>query len=306
MENINNIDNSNNNTQKTLKEEFNYFQAYPNTCTGCTVGLFDKNNFFEWKVSLVGPKDSSYAGGLFFLKVIFPQDYPNSLPQIIFLTPIYHINVYPLKGSTPKETLGHINEVLISYWKPYTAKSILTKLYSIFYEPIKDATFIKDRADEYNNNKNLFELKAKHFTGNYANIQSLIKNKKYDDKDWDFKMSNINRYYLQIKNYIPNPFAKKSNNNYINENSSEQITLNISINGEEAIPKTCLKNQMTKDVCKQFLEENGKGNFDKENVLFIFGLKRLNPENTIGQNGLKNNHSITVILDYKPKINISG
>ena len=42
---------------------------------------------------MIAPKDSLYSGGLFFLQIIFPNDYPNSAPEIKFITPIYHINV---------------------------------------------------------------------------------------------------------------------------------------------------------------------------------------------------------------------
>ena len=120
-----------------LKKEYEDLQSNPNASIGCTVGLFDKNDLFNWKVSLLGPKDSFYSGGIFFLKLKFPKDYPNNPPQIYFLTPIYHLNVCPFKNTDEKETLGTIHENLFNYEinkdNNITVKEILTKLYAIFY-----------------------------------------------------------------------------------------------------------------------------------------------------------------------------
>ena len=44
-----------------------------------------------------GPKDTSYAKGIFFLRLIFPKDYPERNPEIVFLTPIYYPNVNSYK-----------------------------------------------------------------------------------------------------------------------------------------------------------------------------------------------------------------
>ena len=43
---------------------------------GCTFGL-ENNNIYTWRVTMVGPVNTPYEGGLFTLYIIFPFDYPN-------------------------------------------------------------------------------------------------------------------------------------------------------------------------------------------------------------------------------------
>ncbi|TVY83290.1 Ubiquitin-conjugating enzyme E2 [Lachnellula suecica] len=49
--------------------------------------------------SLEGPPGTPYAGGIFWLHVVFPNDYPTNPPAVRFVTPIYHPNI---------DEVGHI------------------------------------------------------------------------------------------------------------------------------------------------------------------------------------------------------
>jgi len=278
-----------------LKKEYEDLQSNPNASIGCTVGLFDKNDLFNWKVSLLGPKDSFYSGGIFFLKLRFPKDYPNNPPQIYFLTPIYHLNVCPFKNTDEKETLGTIYENLFNYEinkdNNITVKEILTKLYAIFYVQKENYFYGIDRKNEYENNKPLFELKARYFTRLYAGIFNLNKEINYSDKNWDFSG---NKYMMKIKNYF---FGKeiKINTNYNKEDDGKEITLLFNINGINEYEINCELGKMTSDVIK---EVKNKFKINDNNALYIFDLRKLILDKSIGANGLQKKYIVTIISDY--------
>ena len=174
---------------KRIMEEFTDIEKNPNYNIGVTIGI-ENNNYREWYVSLTGPIDTSYKGGVFFLSVKFPDDYPNEAPEVCFLTPIYHLNVNP---KAPKgegegfESLGHVCISTLNWWKPeYKMREVLTNIVALFYLANPGSPYGLDRVDEFRENRTVYEEKIKYFTRKYANPKDNH-NKKYDrNKDWDF------------------------------------------------------------------------------------------------------------------------
>ena len=170
---------------KIISEEYKKLNTYPLVQVGITVGLFYEDNMFEWKCTLLGPKETFYQGGLFILKVIFPDNYPISRPTVLFSTPIYHLNIkYFLGGSQP---LGFVSLSTLYDWKPGDSiMKILPEIFNLLYK--NNPYYAYDdknqtRKNEFINNHKLFEKKAKYFTSKYENPSVSYKN--YSN-GWDF------------------------------------------------------------------------------------------------------------------------
>ena len=152
---------------------------------GVTVGLINENDPTRWRVSLLGPKDTSYRGGLFYLSIQFPPDYPDKAPEVCFLTPIYHVNVNPRVPTRPgDESLGHVCISTLNWWKPeYKMREVLSNIFGLFYMANPDSPYGMERANELRYQRALHEEKIKYFTKKFASNQKS--NKEYYDS-WDF------------------------------------------------------------------------------------------------------------------------
>ena len=167
--------------------EFNDLCNNPMTGMGLTLSLVNESDYRKWRITLIGPNDTSYKNGIFFLNIKFPDNYPKSAPEVAFKTPIYHINVNPnkldMKGA---EALGHVCISTLNWWNPEcTVKQILTDIFALFYMANPDSPYGMDRANEFRFNKALHEEKIKKFTKKYAN--PIAANKEYTES-WDFSM----------------------------------------------------------------------------------------------------------------------
>ena len=170
-----------------IKKELEQLERCPNPNIGLTVGCDEQNNLFKWRATLKGPKDTSYKGGLFILIINFPLDYPNHAPEIVFKTPIYHLNVNPIKSRlSGAEPLGHICTSTLNWWRPeYSMNEVMANIYGLFYMANPDSPYGLDRANEFKYNRPLYEEKIQVFTEKYANVNKINIDKNYYDS-WDF------------------------------------------------------------------------------------------------------------------------
>ena len=177
-------------SETILSRTYRKLHDNPLTNIGCTVALVNEN-IYHWKCSLIGPNDSIYKKGLFRLFIKFPKDFPFSGPEVIFDTPIYHLNVNPKKG---KEPLGHICLSTINFWTPDSSiEDLLVSIFALFYVANSDSPYGIKIKEEFEKNRKLYDYKAEFFTKKYA-----VPKKASDRLDkWDFS---INDDEIKIKN----------------------------------------------------------------------------------------------------------
>ena len=133
---------------------------------GFTVGMDD---IFNWKAAMVGPRDTPYANGMFFMKILFTNDYPAHGPIFRFVNKIYHLNVNPKDGMI---SLNHLNEWHLTgkvTGKPiYSVKQALFDIFCLFYKQNPNNAFNKEMAYQYIHEREKFDAEAKRWNEMFA------------------------------------------------------------------------------------------------------------------------------------------
>ena len=127
-----------------------------------TAGPVDESkDMFTWQATIMGPQDSPYQGGLFFLDIKFPQDYPFMPPKCTFRTKVYHPNI--------NSSGGICLDILKNQWSPaLTTSKVLLSITSLLSDPNPDDPLVGDIAALYKQNKPQFEANAREWTKKYA------------------------------------------------------------------------------------------------------------------------------------------
>ncbi|MEJ1274417.1 ubiquitin-conjugating enzyme E2D 2A [Cricetulus griseus] len=124
---------------KRIQKELTDLQRDPPAqCSAGPVG----DDLFHWQATIMGPNDSPFQGGVFFLTIHFPTDYPFKPPKVAFTTKIYHPNI----NSNGSICL----DILRSQWSPaLTVSKVLLSICSLLCDPNPDDPLVPEIAHTY-------------------------------------------------------------------------------------------------------------------------------------------------------------
>ncbi|XP_055270795.1 ubiquitin-conjugating enzyme E2 D4 isoform X1 [Moschus berezovskii] len=129
----------------------------PAQCSAGPVG----DDLFHWQATIMGPNDSPYQGGVFFLTIHFPTDYPFKPPKVVFTTKIYHPNI----NSNGSICL----DILRSQWSPaLTVSKVLLSICSLLCDPNPDDPLVPEIAHTYKADREKYNRLAREWTQKYA------------------------------------------------------------------------------------------------------------------------------------------
>ena len=135
---------------------------------GFSAGLADDSDPFRWTVTIVGPYDTPYEGGLFRAELVFPRDYPVMPPRLRFLPPIpWHPNVYGtgevcISILHPPGEDPHGYEMAGERWSPvHTVESILLSVISMLSSPNDESPANIDAAKEWRDDHEAYKRRVR-------------------------------------------------------------------------------------------------------------------------------------------------
>ncbi|KAJ5073183.1 hypothetical protein M0811_08440 [Anaeramoeba ignava] len=136
-----------------------------NPVDGFSAGLIDDDPF-NWEITVIGPTDTLYEGGIFRATLAFPDNYPNYPPKMKFISEMWHPNIYKdgtvcisILHQPGKDEWGYEDES--ERWLPvHSVESILISVISMLSSPNDQSPANIDAAVEWRQNPKIFKRKV--------------------------------------------------------------------------------------------------------------------------------------------------
>lgn len=133
-----------------------------------------KKNYLHWKGCFIGPRNSPYEGGLYFIEMKFSENYPNEKPKVRMRTKTWHPNISDKTG-----------EICVDYLKSkWNSENNVLGIVDTIFDLLEKPNF----DDKLNGScdKNSFEKIVLEYKQKYA-----YENQEYQWDEWNGSYNSI-------------------------------------------------------------------------------------------------------------------
>ena len=244
-----------------------------------------------WEVYIKGPKDSLYEEGFFWLTINFPLLSSIKAPEVRFKNKIYHLHVSQMNG--------RINAFFLSNWDKKTSYAeLLVGIYLFFiFEQNPESPYSKDMGNEYLQNRNEFDKKAKSWVIIYASgklndlyevenkFDSLIRKVNKLEKDQNANTKKIIELLEKLKSSNQNEGIPNNLISVIFQSLDKRVHCSI------ICKETDLFVNVESSLYKKYPE------YLESEQYFIVNGKKINKFKTLNANGIKDNDIILLYVN---------